>query len=86
MLICAGSGSTSSIYNFQAQDGADYTWHSSTDAISFLIMFTRGSSGQLTELQRWVHISYRFLICLDLNPLSYSAVVTDLDIDVLVEG
>lgn len=47
---------------------------------------TRGSSGRLTELQLWVHISCRFLICLDINPLSYSAVVTGLDIDVLVEG
>lgn len=89
-LMCAGSlitiGSTSSIYNFQAQDGADYTWPSSASAFPCPIMFTRSSSGRSTELQLRIHISCRFLVCLDLGPLINSAVVTGLDIDVLVEG
>lgn len=89
-LMCAGSlitiGSTRSIYNFQAQDGADYTWPSSASAFPCPIMLTRSSSGRSTELQLRIHISCRFLVCLDLSSLLNSAVVTGLDIDVLVEG
>lgn len=89
-LMCGGClitiGSTSSIYNFQAQDGADYTWTSSASAFPCPIMLTRSSSGRSTELQLRIHISCRFLVCLDLSPLLYSAVVTGLDFDVLVEG